>query len=245
MARNQEKAQSMLYRFREAEMAELGLSGRDKRPPHTRMVENVHDAERWRGQVIGEITRKVTRIHDPVLTDAQIRDLNDDINKLFKEKWMWERRIQELGGPDYTRKAPNRMDKEGKEIAGMRGYKYFGRARDLPGVKEFFAAQVKEEVPKDELPKFDRTRLDAEYFGFIEDPDVVAFEEELQAQQTQQYLASLGPKPDDLYADDRLGELLMESAHLADLPFLPTAHDVEEWMVERRKQELLAKYADG
>lgn len=26
----------------------------------------------------------------------------------------------------------------GKEVPGTRGYKYFGRARELPGVKEMF-----------------------------------------------------------------------------------------------------------
>jgi hypothetical protein len=64
MARNQEKAQSMLYRFREAEMAELGLSQQDKRPPHTKLATTLAEAEKWRGQVIREITRKVSRIHD-------------------------------------------------------------------------------------------------------------------------------------------------------------------------------------
>lgn len=36
------------------------------------------------------------------LTDYQVRDLNDDINKLMGQKYHWEKRIQELGGADYT-----------------------------------------------------------------------------------------------------------------------------------------------
>jgi pre-mRNA-splicing factor ISY1 len=28
--------------------------------------------------------------------------LNDQINRLMREKHAWERRIRELGGPDYT-----------------------------------------------------------------------------------------------------------------------------------------------
>lgn len=35
------------------------------------------------------------------LTDYQIRDLNDEINKLIREKYHWENRILELGGPNY------------------------------------------------------------------------------------------------------------------------------------------------
>jgi hypothetical protein len=37
---------------------------------------------------------------------GRIRDLNDEINKLIREKGHWERRIVELGGPDYARSAP-------------------------------------------------------------------------------------------------------------------------------------------
>jgi len=35
------------------------------------------------------------------LGDYQIRDLNDEINKLLREKGAWEYRIRELGGPNY------------------------------------------------------------------------------------------------------------------------------------------------
>jgi hypothetical protein len=30
------------------------------------------------------------------------------------------------------------IDEDGREVPGTRGYKYFGRAKDLPGVKELF-----------------------------------------------------------------------------------------------------------
>ena len=33
--------------------------------------------------------------------EFRIRDLNDEINKLLREKKHWEERILELGGPDY------------------------------------------------------------------------------------------------------------------------------------------------
>ena len=35
------------------------------------------------------------------LGEFRIRDLNDEINKLLREKKHWEERILELGGPDY------------------------------------------------------------------------------------------------------------------------------------------------
>ncbi len=40
----------------------------------------------------------------------RIRDLNDEINKLIREKGHWERRIVELGGPDYAKSAPKVTD---------------------------------------------------------------------------------------------------------------------------------------
>lgn len=33
---------------------------------------------------------------------------------------------------------PKMLDSEGKEVPGNRGYKYFGAAKDLPGVRELF-----------------------------------------------------------------------------------------------------------
>ena len=35
------------------------------------------------------------------LGEFRIRDLNDEINKLIREKHHWQDRIKELGGPDY------------------------------------------------------------------------------------------------------------------------------------------------
>ena len=40
----------------------------------------------------------------------------------------------ELGGRDMRRRS-RMLDKEGKEVPGVYGYKYFGAARDLPGNK--------------------------------------------------------------------------------------------------------------
>jgi pre-mRNA-splicing factor ISY1 len=53
---------------------------------------------------------------------------------------------------EFSRRvAPRELDKEGREVAGNRGYKYFGAARDLPGVRELFQ-QAGQQVPKKYLP---------------------------------------------------------------------------------------------
>ena len=61
------------------------------------------------------------------------------------------------------------LDNEGKEVAGSSGYKYFGAARDLPGVRELFegekvsgAKKTRAELMKD---------IDSRYYGFLDDDD--------------------------------------------------------------------------
>ena len=55
----------MLYRFREAKAAELGVAGRgDKRPRMASACKSLRDCERWRGEILREISRKVSKIQD-------------------------------------------------------------------------------------------------------------------------------------------------------------------------------------
>ncbi|GAA5885161.1 hypothetical protein JCM6882_007255 [Rhodosporidiobolus microsporus] len=146
MARNEEKAQSMLYRFREAQAAEMGLAQKtDRRPRVASSCKDLRQCERWRGEILREISRKVSKIQDAGLTDYEVRDLNDQINKLLREKHHWENQIIALGGANYKRAAGKTTDAEGREVPGQRGYKYFGRAKELPGVRELFATAVKEQ----------------------------------------------------------------------------------------------------
>lgn len=57
------------------------------------------------------------------LTDYEVRDLNDEINKLIREKGHWESQIVNLGGANYKRGVPKMLDDSGKEVPGTRGYK--------------------------------------------------------------------------------------------------------------------------
>ena len=131
----------MLYRFREAQAAELGLGTRsDRRPKMASSCKSLRDCERWRGEILREISRKVSKIQDctllcwsrlPVicssaslagLTDYEVRDLNDEINKLLREKRHWENQIVALGGANYRRNVAM-LDDDGKEVPGTKGYK--------------------------------------------------------------------------------------------------------------------------
>jgi len=133
----------MLYRFREAQAAELGLGTRaDRRPRMASACKSLRECERWRGEILREISRKVSKIQDcelfvsrnfandqhidhflaAGLTDYEVRDLNDEINKLIREKRHWENQIVALGGANYRRNVAM-LDDDGKEVPGTKGYK--------------------------------------------------------------------------------------------------------------------------
>eukprot|EP00965_Chrysotila_dentata_P244988 6206290-Pleurochrysis_carterae.AAC.2 len=60
------------------------------------MLVAVHDTalERYRNQIIKEISKKVSLIQNEGLEEHRVRDLNDAINKLMREKGHWERQIK-------------------------------------------------------------------------------------------------------------------------------------------------------
>ena len=62
------------------------------------------------------------------LTDYEVRDLNDEINRLMREKRHWENQIIALGGANYRRNVAM-LDDDGKEVPGTKGYKSVGSAR--------------------------------------------------------------------------------------------------------------------
>ncbi len=250
----------MLFRFREAQAADLGIidAGRARRPRAITEVDSIPACEKWRGQTLKEISRKVSKIQDPALSDYQVRDLNDEINKLMREKHMWEVQIRNLGGPNYMRGVGGSSkiyDESGREIpGGGRGYRYFGRARELPGVKELFEAAAKQQ-PKGGAAAEDRpleTRedlrkaVDARYYGYApgeEDAALLQYEAEKEeeafeallrmkqgrggggGQQQQQAPDGWEPLPGDA-GDGRGWEL-------------PTPEEVQQELLERRRRKLL------
>ena len=62
-------------------------------------------------QVIRDISKSVTAIQNAGLGEFRIRDLNDHINKLLREKKHWENRLRELGGKSYSSKGAKMLDR--------------------------------------------------------------------------------------------------------------------------------------
>ncbi|KTW29065.1 uncharacterized protein T551_02339 [Pneumocystis jirovecii RU7] len=234
MARNSEKAQSMLYRFRASQAAELGIidTGSQRRPKLITEVDSIQACEKWRGQVVKEISRKISKIQDPSLTDYQIRDLNDDINRMMREKHMWEIQLRNLGGPNYMRFGPKMVNAEGREIPGHRGYKYFGRAKELPGVKELFDELVPKPPPKPKISEAIYKNLDAVYFGYQDENDEELLEFERQKEQLNM----------ETMLNSKEGEPKEDWRPIEDF-YVPNQKEIEKFLLERRKKKLLEKYA--
>jgi len=197
---------------------------------------SIPTCEKWRGQVVKEISRKVSKIQDPSLSDYQIRDLNDEINKLMREKHMWEVQLRNLGGPNYMRFGPRMYDEDGREVPGARGYKYFGRARELPGVKELFEDLKPKDKPDareaGRLRAEMRKNVDADYYGYNrdEEDDVLLEYERGKEMEAVENVAKSGQ-----------GELPRDWSEIPAGWKVPDLSEVNEFLVERRKSRLLAK----
>lgn len=172
--KNEEKAHAMLNRW-VAIKKELNSRSKEKRPKLSTECTNLQDCERWRNQIIKEITKKVADIQNASLGEFRIREMNDDINKLFREKGHWEDRIKELGGADYKKLAPKTLNAEGFEVPNSGGYKYWGAAKDLPGVRELFAIEAPNE-PRKNIIDFYKA-IDYEYYGDEIDDEALLLEE--------------------------------------------------------------------
>ena len=176
MARNEEKAQSMLNRFI-ALKAEEKKKPKERRPFLASECRDLAEADKWRQQIMREIGRKVAEIQNEGLGEHRLRDLNDEINKLIREKSHWERRIVELGGPNYAKHAPKMTDLEGNIVdvpnpSGRGpGYRYFGAAKKLPGVRELFEKppELRKRRTRYDIYK----RIDASYYGYRDEEDGV------------------------------------------------------------------------
>ena len=169
----------MLNRFVAAKKSLTHPSPSQQRRPHlSSLVTDVDEAERWRRHCLRDISRLLSAIQNGALGEAALRDLNDQINKLLREKGHWERQIKALGGPDYSAESARVKDADGRYALGTGGgrgrggggeYYYFGAAKELPGVRELFEKRASEEKKRSraELSQ----AVDAEYYGLRDDED--------------------------------------------------------------------------
>jgi len=150
--------------------ATFGPYAAKKRPKIASEVSTVRECEHWRSELIRGVAQKIKEIQNAALGEHRIRDLNDEINKDLREKSYWEDQIKNLGGADY--KAQTKSDGEvyGAELASHSGYKYFGAAKDLPGVRELFEATVVPEAPRKTRKQLFKN-IQPDYYGWRDEED--------------------------------------------------------------------------
>ena len=187
------------------------------------------------------------------LGEARIRDLNDEINKLLREKKHWEAQIKALGGPDHAATAPKMFEAEATELPNSGGYRYFGAAKDLPGVRELFAV---------DKGKTRRTRgeifrgITPDYYGFRDEDDgsllaaEAAAERQLVAQANAAFAAAQGEAGGAGSGVAASGAAAGEEAAAAGtavlrshVPGVLSQEEIKKVLLEKKRQLLLAKYA--
>ena len=155
-------------------------------------MDSLPDCQSRRREIVHDLTKKMAAIQNgkflklnnvkftslsASLGEHRIRELNDEINKLMKQKYYWELRIRELGG-DAVKRGFNDVD--GWELPGAPGYRYYGAAKELPGVRELFAEQDEAKETKKTI----RTRADIfknitpDYYGYRDDDDGILAKKE-------------------------------------------------------------------
>jgi hypothetical protein len=201
-------------------------------------------AEQNRRDNLKEIHRKIGRIQDKELELVVVRTLNDEINEAIEKIRIWDERIRELGG--LTKRSQRRIEEfeaaavgsdEQTELLQFEGKFYFGRARELPEVQDFLKHRQEIDRESLELTKMRKQRnemyaqVDHIYYGLINEEQ----EKLLKAEE------------DEIFVEvSQLEEL--EALNEVDLLALreglniPTQEQVQEYLVERRKAELLKRY---
>lgn len=276
MSRNKEKSDSALHRFQLEQRRQAGVleSNPNLRPKFVQKEQSLPQAEKWRSVVMTEISTRLTRIQDPLLEDYELRELNETINKLFREQRAWEYHIKSLGGPDYIKfgkdlQSTGLLD---PGLSSIKGFRYFGRAKELPEVKEL------REIQKD-----DALKQKSDGAKYKEETDLL--EEKFQTLKPF-YYESLAPS--DIYhqitsqvtsavddrtvlnelnevssvkkydfdkidtallktmrqeAKDATQDLKAKAEDIIDYETLPTTDDVKTYIIEKKREELLSKYS--
>lgn len=233
----------MLYRFREAMLIESGVKRhpKDLKSLNPASCTSIPIAEQNRRDILKEIHRKIGRIQDKELELAIVRTLNDEINESIEKIRVWDERIRELGG--LSKRSQRRIEEfeasavgsdEQTELLQFEGKYYFGRARELPEVQDFL--KHRQEIDKEslELTKMRKQRsemyakVDHIYYGLLNEEQ----ERHIKAEE------------DEIFAEPAIESDLNEADLLALKEGLniPTQEQVQEYLVERRKAELLKKY---
>jgi len=240
MARSQEKAMSMLNRWvdqRRSVESGAGESARSARFPSE--CRSSKDGEAARAHVVRQIAALISQIQIATLGEQRIRELNDEINRLCRLKYAWEIQIRKLGGPDYSSMA-RLGEADGVEAPGQGGYRYFGAAKDLPGVRELLEQQAPDDSSKTKLRKELLKHITVEYYGWTDEGDYELLEDEKAAE-----IEAMGPRRT---SSEKQRSTLSRSGGPSEAELLPRQTDrvlLQRLLVQVKKEHLIRNYIDS
>lgn len=197
-SRPSESRNDLLNRWIKLKREERFLRPEDK-PTDPGKIMTLQECEKWRKRLGEELNTRLNKLYREPLPETDIRYINDDCNKRVREIRRWELRIIELGGIDYASRGSGMKleNPDGTTYSvntNSNEYQYFGRARQLPGVKEILEAEKKDLIePNRFAKKINKNELmekvDSEYYG-LDDDEKLLIEEEA-------YLQSIGVDTSD------------------------------------------------
>lgn len=239
----------MLYRFRKAMQSESAgwVNPSPNEPLVAATCQSLPAALFARKELIKDISRKISKIHDETLDEAAVRSVNDDINQLIKRKAEWDTRMRDLGHVERD-KTLKWGDELLPEPGNVHGYLYFGRAKELPGVRELLQPKREERVRLPARVLQIERHADADYFGFASAGGHEHRDEHEEARRMTEAAAEGKLCMSDSPLADWVSGLPLllppiEVLPAPDVPLVPTQEQVERHMIERRKAELLQRYA--
>ncbi|KAK8306739.1 hypothetical protein V6Z11_D03G146700 [Gossypium hirsutum] len=214
----------MLNRF-------IALKAKEKKKPKERhhfLASECRDlavAKKWDQQIMREISHKVTEVQNDGLEEHRLCDINDEINKLIRENGR---------GP---------------------GYRYFKAAKKLPRVKKLFEKQpeLRKRRTTDDIYK----SIDASYYGYrdevlarVKGPTEAKMRTEAEEEWQRRGVAPrevLFEEEEDVMVEEmrereEKERKDKEREFFVHVP-LPDDKEIERMIVERKKMELLSKYA--
>ena len=222
---------------------------RERRPFIASECRDLNAADKWRQEILREIGKKVMEIQNAGLGEHRLRDLNDEINKLIREKSHWEKQILKLGGPNYVAQGGRGVggDEKANDEMHKKGYKYFGAAKQLPGVKQLFETGKNNRTTRKTKHQINKT-IDADYYGFRDEEDGVLLREEavatkrMRGAKCEAFDLRKKIKADMGGGDEDDADPSSINRFVAHVP-LPEKTQIEALVLEKKKKDLLAKYS--
>lgn len=245
--------------------ASFGPYAAKKRPKIASEVGTVKECEVWRSEIVRGVAKKIAEIQNAAAGEHRIRDLNDEINKDLREKGYWEDQIKSLGGPDYKAQAPKEVETYGAELASHSGYKYFGAAKDLPGVRELFETEAVPAAPRKSRKQL-FMHIQPDYYGWRDEEDgmLILAEQQEEHEALQREVArwkaesckkqveikdAVPQKPVEVDSEQNAAGVSSDETHTGTsfkaYVNVPTMDEIEKLIIQKKKETLLKRYTSA